>query len=208
MYMTSVKTMITEAMSRVFDADYPEQDFRDVLVSLEFPAEPTQYPSIWVDFEPTGDLEVAGIGHIEYAEADDNFVPFTRWRFSGFATYTVVALNSLEHARLYDEVVRVLAMGTERAPTAEYRAYIEDNEFIAANGNFDQIRQSGWAATNGTPWGSDETIYEGTLSIGITGEFVSRGPDQALVPLSSVVVYPYAENEPDPTEGSPEPPWH
>jgi hypothetical protein len=192
--------LLTEAMKKTFDAEYPVEDFRNLLVSIEYPSEKEDYPSIWVDFDPTAELETMGIDHHEVSDPsiDGEVRKFERWRFQGYASYTVVALTSIERDRLFDEVVRVMAFGKEVASTSEFRNYIEDNEFLAVNFDFDQIGIAGVAATPGTPWGTDEVIYEATVRMEVVGEFVSDGATRTLAPLSAIAVYAYADNQPDP----------
>lgn len=200
-YLTHLKTVAREAMATTFDDDYPITDFQSLLVSIEFPNKAEAYPSIWVDFTPTGDLQNAGIGHFEeghpHGEGGDP-KRFQRWRFAGTLSYTGVALTSLECDMLFDEIVNVLAFGLEATPTSEFRTYLENNEFIAVNGNFDEIGQSGFAATPGTPWGTEDVIYERTASLACWGEFVSDGVGN-LALLSEVALYPYSDREADPT---------
>jgi hypothetical protein len=198
MFMTHLKTALTVAMRRTFDAEYTEPDFRNTNVGIDFPVEREGYPAIWVDFIPTAQLEVAGISHIEVEEGSAGFREHTRWRFQGTASYTALAMTSLERDRLFDEVVRVMAFGREQAQTSEFRTYIEDNEFIAINIDFDQIGVAGINATGGTPWGTDEMIYEATVQLECIGEFVSDGATATLVPLSGIVMLPYNDQEPDP----------
>jgi hypothetical protein len=199
-FIAPLKTVLTEAMKMTFDEDYPEADFRSINVSIEYPDNPQMYPGIWVDFDPTGELEIVGVAHQEQSEpsAEGAVRKFTRWRFQGYATYTIVALTSFERDRLFDEVVKVMAFGTEEAQTSEFRSYIESNEFIAVNFDFDQIGIRGFTATPGTPWETDEVIYEVTVAMECLGEFVSDGVNKTLVPLSAITTYPYAANEPDP----------
>lgn len=202
-FLVRLLTLLVEALKITFDDNYPTEDFRNVLVSLEYPAKKENYPSIWVDFDPTGELETVGIDHHEIATDDDDAMHrFERWRFQGYASFTIVSFTSWERARLFDEVVRVLAFGKDMPQTAKFRQYIEDNEFLAVNFDFDQIGVAGSAATPGTPWGTDEVIYEITVRMETVGEFVSDGTTAALVPLSAIVPYPYADNQPDPVPGS------
>ena len=125
---------------------------------------------------------------------------FTRWRFQGEASFTVVAMSSLERDRLYDEVVKVIAFGTESEQTSEFRTFIEDNEFLAVNFDFDEIETRGFAATLGTPWQTDEMIYEGEIAMECFGEFISDGQSQTLVPISAIQAIPYSDQETDPTD--------
>lgn len=200
MYLTYVKTVLREGIYQTFDSEYVESDFRDIFISLEFPVKKADYPGIWVDFSPRGNLQVAGVHHGEYADPDasGNSRLFTRWFFEGEASFTVVGLTSLERDRLYDEVVRVLAFGQEAPSTSEFRTYVEDNEFIGMNLNFDQIGQRGHTQSVGTPWGTNDVIYEGEVSMTMRGEFIADSQTNTLVPLSEIVAYPYADNESDP----------
>jgi hypothetical protein len=191
--------VLTNGMKATFDNEYPVADFRDLTVSMEFPARKEDYPSIWVGWSPSGSVQTAGVGHKEYGDptgGDGPEVEFRRWRFSGTATFTIVALTSLERDRLADEVIKVLAFGGESIDGREdFRGYLESNEFIGMNADFDQIEQQGVAETPGTPWGTDEVIYEITLGLRCLGEFVSAGQGD-LVPLSAINVIPYVTTDP------------
>jgi hypothetical protein len=189
-YLVSLKTMLVDALRTTFDVSYPEVDFRSVLCSIEYPVDPQSYPSVYVDYDDDDPLIRAGIDHHEFLNVGTNLepalVPYTRWRFKGTVTFTMVALSSLERDRLYDEVVRVLAFGDENTVTSRFRTYIENNEFIAANMNFDTIVPRGNAAAPGTPWGTDEIIYERGVNVEILGEFVTNRTTGALVPLKAI----------------------
>lgn len=204
MFMTHLKTALVDAMRQTLDAEYPEGDFRDIRVSIEYPVEQEDYPSIWVDFHATANLEIAGINHREYDVGDaDESRPFSRWRFQGAASYTAVALTSLERDRLLDQLIRIMAFGHEQPETSEFRSLIESNDFIAMNFDFDKITVSGTAATPGTPWGTEEMVYEASIQMDCIGEFVSEGAALTLVPLREVVTYPLgpADPEPVPSDG-------
>lgn len=198
MFITHLKTALVEALKRTFDATYSEADFRNLRVSIEYPNERQDYPGIWVDFDVEGQLENMGVDHREYVvvnEAENSSRKVMRWRFQGYASFTIVALSSFERDRLFDEVVRIMAFGTESEVTAKFRNYIEDNEFLAMNFDFDQIGISGTSALPGTPWQTDEVIYEVTIRMECLGEFVSDAISGTLIALSKVVSYPYTEGE-------------
>lgn len=202
MYLVPLKTLLTEAIKTTFDAEYPVAEFRDLHASIEFPFEKQNYPGLWVDYNPVGSLQIAGVNHYEYAQDEGSPTArrYTRWYFKGHATFTVVALTSLERDRLYDEMVRVMAFGREDAATSQFRSYIEDNEFLAVNFDFDEIGSGGFANTLGTPWQTEEMIYEAEVSMECFGEFVSDNEGASLVPLSEVEVIPYGTFESDPTD--------
>lgn len=203
MYLVPLKTLLVDSVRRVFDADYIQPQFRGLHASIEYPDDRQHYPGLWIDFEVEGNLEPMGVGDYEIDDAADGLGgrQYSRWRFLGYATYTVAALTSLERDLLYDELIRIFAFGGEAESTAEFRAYVENNDLVACNFNFDRITTRGLAATPGTPWGSSEMIYECTVAIEVVGEFVSDSVGATLVPLSQIVTTPYLESEPDPDPG-------
>jgi hypothetical protein len=188
-----------EALRHTFDHEFVEPDFRDLLVSIEYPMTQAAYPSLWVNYEDEKNIQVAGVGHHEdIVKPDGSFGRTTRWRFEGEVTITAVAMTSLERDRLYDELVRTLAFGSDRHSTAQFRAEIESNDFIAMNMNFDDLRASGDTAAQGTPWGTDDFIYEKSLSIQVQGEFIGDPETQQLVRLSGYRIISYITGEPEP----------
>jgi hypothetical protein len=195
MYTVPLKSAIVEAIRATFTDSYPNPDFRNLWSSIEFPTAPANYPGIWVTWDDTEEVAVAGIGHIEVSE-DGQVV--TRARFGGVLTLTVVAMSSLERDRLYDELLRVLMFAhQDPSPVVEsFRYRIENNDLVAMNANFDKVKPSGDSAAPGTPWGSEEFIYERSLSVDVIGEFVSNGVE--LVPLSQIHAQGYALGSPMP----------
>ena len=196
--MTYLKSGIVEALRNTFDAQYVEQDFRGLLVSIEYPMTQADYPSMWVTYEDEKNIQIAGIGHHEEIIKDGGVGLTTRWRFEGEVTITCVAMTSLEKDRLYDELVRTLAFGRERASTSRFRDTIETNDFIAMNMNFDDLRPSGDAASMGTPWQTDEMIYEKSLSIQVLGEFIGDPETQQLYRLRDYKIRGYEQGTPEP----------
>jgi len=202
MYLVKTKTLLTKALRTVFDDSAPETDFQNLHISIEYPVDKQHYPSIWVDFDPSGSLRIAGIGHFEQTDSELATSPeLYRWRFSGMATMTIAALTSLERDRLFDAVVRVLGFGDRSNNLGRFRTMIENNDLIAINIDFDEIEQRGFAASQGTPWGTDEMIYEATIAMEVIGEFTVDNT-QALVALDNVEVSFWIDpNENDPTTG-------
>lgn len=197
MYLTPLKTAVVEAFRATFDGQYPNPDFRNVLVSIEYPVTQESYPSLWVTYEDTEELTIASIGHLETVvdPVSGQFTQVSRWTFKGIITVTTVALSSLERDRLYDEVVRTYAFGRQSQSLSIFRDLVEQNDLIAMNFNFDDLQPSGDAAAMGTPWQTEDMIYEKSLSIVVQGEFVGDPNVQALVPLSKVIVNGYPEGQ-------------
>jgi hypothetical protein len=169
-------------------------------VDIEYPIERARYPGVWVQYEDTGELTIAGIGHVEYTvnQPAGTFGELTRWRFQGRVSLTISAMTSLERDRLYDEVVRTFAFGAYNDDLRVFRHKIEDNDLIAMNANFDNLQPFGDMASQGTPWGTDEMIYEKSVSFDVIGEFVGDRYLRSLVPLSQVEFIDYVEGTTEP----------
>lgn len=206
MYLTHVKTLFRDAMSKTFDGAYPVPDFRDLLVSMEYPTKEGEIPSIWLDFEPIGPLRPVAIGGYEDEFDEDAGVYHrsARWSFAGNITFTSVALTSLEADRLFDQIVAVIAFGQLDPTRSQFRQQIENDDLMEVSVNFDQVDQRGFSSAPGTPWGTDSMMYERTISIQAVGEFVNKPGSYELLPISGYKIYEYInELESDP---SPPPP--
>lgn len=202
MYLTRVKTLAVKALRTTLDADYPVPDFRSIPVEMEFPVKEGDYPSVWVDFDPVGPLRPVGIGHFEDAPVTGGFLRTTRWNFAGIVKYTVIAMSSLERDRLFDQVVSIIAFGTYDDQRGEFRDCLEQDALIQLGVNFDEIDQTGFAAAPGTPWNTDDMMYEATLSFQVTGEFVSTPGVDLLVPIEQIRLITWVKDlETDPTTG-------
>lgn len=203
MYLTKLKAAVVEALRATFTAAYPEADFRGadgdgLWVSIEYPVAKASYPGLWVDYSDSDELRVAGIGHEEFVELVDGPHRVTRWRFGGEITVTVVALSSLERDRLFDELVRIFAFARENEAVSEFRELIEQNDLMAMNINFDTLRVFGDNAAPGTPWETEEIIYEKSVSMDVIGEFVGDPTTATLVRLSQIRATGYPAGTPEP----------
>lgn len=192
-YLVPLKTMVVTALRQTFDVDFPDDRFRDVNVSIEYPVAKQHYPGIWIDYDDTANLVRAGVDHQEdelITVPDALTAQFTRWRFQGVVTMTVCTLSSLERDGLYDALVEMIAFGREDVALNQFRQYVENNDLIAANFNFDEIQARGNAAAPGTPWNTDEIIYEKSIGLDILGEFLLDRKTGTLANLSAIQVTP------------------
>lgn len=210
MFLARTITMFVEALQSVFDADYPEDNLRDVSISVDFPLKQAAYPGLLVNFSTIGDIKSVGIGHVEYTDGESTIASAVRevfrWKFAGNLEVTVMALSSLERARMMDELVKTVAFGSEYNPLGDFRHSIENNDLIGMTMGFGAFTIGGFAETPGTPWGTDDVIYEATISMAANGEFVYDPNDRVLVPLSEVrLTTIMLDGDVDPT--TTEPPW-
>lgn len=198
MYLTSIKTLFTTAMQQVFNQSYIDPAFQDLYISIEYPVDRTNYPGVWVDFEPEGDLASTSIDRYmqpPVVEDLNNGQPYQLFYYAGYVTFTAVSLSSLQRDLLVDELIRIMAFPTDNPGTNTYRQNIENNEYIACTANWDKIGQRGFAATPGTPWGSNEVIYEATLAQECIGQFMVT-PNQQFIKLTQLIVAPTVESTP------------
>lgn len=198
--MTYTKAQAIKALRDTFDSDFLEPDFRNIKIDLEYPVDEQSYPSIWVDFEPLGNLSIVGIGHSEYTAAVGGSNEAYRWRFAGHLSFTAVALSSLERDRLVDALIKVFAFSRSAGLTT-FRQILEGGQLIALNADFDQVELRGFSTSSGTPWGADDLMYEGTVVIEIAGEFVNTSTD-LLMDVSGIEMFEWVlDTESDPTTG-------
>lgn len=194
--------VITSGLESVFNANYVAMDgntdFANLHVSIEYPVDKQDYPGIWVDFEPEGELTRGGIDDIAtfLPNNDGSFSELYLWRAEGWATYTLATMTSFQRARLHDEVVRVFAFNQDPA-VAVFRQTIENNNFLAMNMNFDVIAERGSGANPGTPWGTEEIIYEITLGMQCVIEFVSNESQSKLYPMGEIDLFFQANGLPN-----------
>ena len=187
-----------EGLRETFDSQYPNQYFRNVNIELDYPVVNQAYPAIFVKYDDTVPLRRAGISMVEMADVNTGALvaPFARWRFQGMITLTVVSLvTALERDNLYDEVVRVVAFGRED-PTlvGRFHSYIDDNDLIASNLQTDVIHPQGADANPGTPWGTNEIMFERSLGLEIVGEFTPDPAANTLLSLSKIIITPIEDD--------------
>lgn len=190
MFLYQLKTALTLALRQVFTATYPVADFANLPVTIEFPYTEQEYPGVWVTWEPVGAISRGGIDNYQmtpWAPTDlaSNPNDLFRYRFSGNSLFTVGALTSLQRDRLHDELLRVFLVSTD--PSVEsFRQYVEDNPYIAMQMDFDNVNVRGMSENPGTPWGTNDFIYECTLAIETYGEFIADRELSQLVVLSQI----------------------
>jgi len=196
-YLRTIKTTAQNALQQAFLIFYPETDpdggDQPVYISLEYPVDQAHIPAIWVEFEPT-DLRTAGIAYTE-TDADNNI--FTRWRFAGSASFTVAAMSSNERDMIYDQLVALVAFASQSDVASVFRQTVQNANLIATTWSFDTIESRGEAAAPGTPWGTDEVMYERGIALQVLGEFVTDPYTRQLVNLSEIQIVMTPEGFPD-----------
>lgn len=208
MFIGNLKTALVESLRATFVEAYPEHDFRNIDVSIEYPMEEKNYPGVWVDFTPTQPIQSAGINHVEWIriEGEDSPRKTTVFRYGGTILFTCVALTSLERDRLVDEMSKILAFGLLNPERAIFRNKLIANDMIAVDPQWDKFGINGKAESQGTPWGTNEVVYEQTVSMDCTGLFRTDLQEVVMVPLTGITVYEWVDGQTPPPVVS-EPGW-
>ncbi len=199
MFVANTLTVWIQALQGVFNENYPTEGFREITVSPDYPVEQIQYPSLWVNFSMQGTARNVGVSHEEFVESDTGTTRVYRWQYGGVVEITISAMGNLERALMIDELVKVIAIG-RKGENAEgnLRGHVESNELLAMNVVWESLNVGGFSESQGTPWGTDDVIYEATVSLDLEGECVVDPDSGDLVLLSEVKVIPYIPPEPAP----------
>ena len=196
-FLRTIKTMAVQAIQQSFEARYPEPDpgggSRSLYVSVEYPVDEASYPAIWVDYEGS-ELRTVGIA---YTEVDESGNVLARWRFAGHVAFTIVALSSNERDLVYDQLVAMTAFAAQSDFPSTFRQVVEANPLVASTWSFDSVEDRPAAAAPGTPWGTEDVIYERGFALQVVGEFVSDPVTVELVTLEQIQVVATEAGSPD-----------
>jgi hypothetical protein len=212
MFIADLLTIWGEALAAVFDAEHPNERLRDIPISTDYPLREVDYPGLWINFSMQGAVRNMGIGHVEYEPAtdavtgDEGFREIYRWTFGGVIEITVATLGNLDRALLLDEVMRTLAVARSgRNIEGDFREAVENNDLIGMTCTWEELTLTGFGEQQGTPWGTDDVVYEATVSMPLIGEVMLEAHTGVLLPLSAVVISPETDPAvlpvPDPEAG-------
>lgn len=211
MYLTHVNTVLVDGFRAALgpaSTNHPVLTGRDLWVGAEFPETEANYPGVWITYDPS-EQRRSGLGHTEHDAPGDRL--YSRWTFTGAVTVTVVSLLRQDRDALLDEVLRLLAFAHEHPDISDLRKALTTDPLINLRGSFETPRITGVSGGQGTPWGSDQMVFEGSIGFSVEGEFVSNlKVPQSLVPISGFDVIAEATEGHEP----PDPPffdsgqWH
>jgi hypothetical protein len=190
MFVANAITVWVEALKAVFadDATFVDEHVRGIPVLTNFPQLEIEYPSLWVNFAVQGDVSNVGIGHYELADdGEGGQKQLFRWSFSGHVEIVASAMGNLERALLIDEVCKAIAVArVDENDWGLLRDKVQDNGIIGMIAGWESFVVGGFGEQVGTPWATDDVIYEGSISIPCEGEVLLDPVTGTLVPLSAI----------------------
>lgn len=198
MFVADVLTTWVEAFKALFDEEYPVEELRGIPVHTDYPLSQTDYPGLWVNYSMQGEMKNVGIGHEEFIRDASGWRRVYRWHFGGLVEVTIGAMGNLERALLIDEITKAIAISRiDENPEGVLRETVERSDLVGQIVTWESINLGAFGEAQGTPWGTDDVIYEATLSLVTSGEVVLDPQTSALVPLSSVITKALLEGDPD-----------
>lgn len=153
---------------------------------MNYPLKETEYPGIWVQFS-FQELSRASLEPVHKTEAGQFYM---LGKFSGTVTLTTLSLSSLERDRISDALVQILLFGRENPRAEIFYSHLRYNDYVNLTIDNHSVRPSGQTTTLGTPWGTEDIVYEDTYNFGVTGQFASRYEDFGLVNLREIRIIP------------------
>lgn len=198
MFAANTITVWIEALRAILNPNNTDPTLENISVSTEFPMHKIDYPGIWLNFTVNGDVQNVGIGHVEYEQTDQGFTPLHRWHFGGLVEITIATLSNLERALLLDKISTAIAIArADENFDGDLRKAVETNDLIGMSVVWESFHIGGFAETPGTPWETDEVVYEVTISLTIEGECVLNPLTGVVIPLSAIKMYDRREDEAD-----------
>lgn len=185
-FIEAVKTTIIQALQQTYDQNFPETQFQNMYVSMEYPMLETQYPGIWVRFS-FSKLQIVGIA--SYFMNNTNH-EYKMWYFEGTTTLQVFAMTSLQRDRMSDSLIYMFAFGDLDVPEARFLNSIYQNPYINISLNTDQLNPGGQSENIGTPWQEDQIVYNDSYSFDMVGQFASDATTGDPVELSKIEIDP------------------
>lgn len=184
-FIEAVKTIIVQAFQNVFDEKYPDPQFQNMYVSMEYPALETQYPGLWIKFS-FSKLQIVGISSFFFNE---NNQEYKQWYFEGSTTVQVFAMTSLARDRMSDALIYMFAFGDISNTENRFQNDLYSNQYISMSINSDQLVPGGQTEMIGAPWQEDAIVYNDSYTFQIVGQFASD-PQGNFINLDSIQVNP------------------
>ena len=187
----TTKRAIVLSLRKAFD-NTEDQFLRRVSgnVEMEYPLEESKYPGVWIGFSFTK-MQLASLDPEHYEEQPNGSkLHYSLGSFEGVVSLTILSLSSLERDRISDALVQTILFGRRHEVAATFYDDLENNDYVNISVQNGTVRPSGQNTTFGTPWGTEDTVYEDAYNFSIMGQFASRYEDYGLVNLREIRIVP------------------
>lgn len=201
-FIEAVKTVIISGLRTTFDSNYPDSQFRNIHISMEYPLLENQYPGIWVKFS-FSKIQSTGVGSF-FVDSNNN--KYKRFYFEGRAMLQVFAMTSLERDKISDSLIYMFAFGDLNPNNNRFKNSITTNNYINMTINSDELMPGGQQENIGAPWQEDAVVYNDSYSFDLIGQFASDINTGALATLDSITFTPYMSGVSGVSVPSPFPP--
>jgi hypothetical protein len=185
-FIEAVKKVMVRALRETFNDNYPDEELRNINVSIDYPSRETEYPGIWVRFSPTT-LQIIGVGSRQYNSSHQEY---REWYFEGRATWQTFSMTSLQRDRISDALIYLYAFGELTPFTKKFGDYINNNDMIYISLNTDALIPGGQEENVGAPWQPDAIVYGDSYSFNVVGQFQSDFASEELLVLEKVELAP------------------
>lgn len=196
-YKRYVKRVVIDALRSVFTNVYPDPQFRNLNIALEYPLKRELFPAIVVNFDESRVLNT-GVGHVEFSSINQKFF---HYMFEGALELRILTLTPLDRDVLSDSIVELIAFGRLQSLTREFfeAIYSDDNNGGQIMFNSDVLTPLGENVSLNN-WGEeDQPVYQTGYRVELNGAFYSNAKSSPFLTwIDQVNIYPWAEGEPRP----------
>src|SRR3990172_3325141 len=226
MFLVAIKTAVVESLRSVWfegqdvgqeahtlnpDLDAPNADPIPRRITLEYPEESQDWPTILVQVRPTI-VEWTGITPDEVVDAslDSGFPAIDRsttedpalnenpsyklirqGRFEASCMLQILSLTSMERDRMWDNLIKLLMMGRKKNATNNFFTTMESHDLVGLTIMEGSVRAIGDTIGQGTPWDAELLTYEAAVEFDMVGTFFADEYTEDLVPLRAAEAYEY-----------------
>lgn len=194
-FKTFVKRTMVAALRAVFTDQYPNKEFRNLEINLEYPQKKITNSFILVKFN-VGAVMNAGVGHEELLfDSEGVLRKYHHSRFEGSVEFHLYTLSSLSQDLLSDALVEIVRHGKLQELTNQFYEQLFDEYDNGGQLMFQSDVMTDLGSSVGPPfWQPEDTLlYVGGWAVNCEGGFFSTGTDELAAFLRTVVVYPYIE---------------
>lgn len=199
-YKTFVNRAVVTALRSVYTDQYPDKQFRNLPIYLQYPQEKIQYPIMIVRFVDQN-IQNAGVGHQEWAfDANGLWQKWYHYRFEGTLEFHLYTLSSLDQDIMADTLIELIAFGKLQDLTDQFYQQIFDEYNNGGQLMLQTDMITSMGVSVGKPfWEPEDTLlYQGGYQIVCHGAFYSTGNTELAAFLDHITVLPYIDGEPVP----------